>query len=128
MFLLLWLAGWSVAGWKVLTQTFSKGSPQHYAAFSLLWLAAWALGEFLVAATIIWSLLGRTTDVLEPSTLGIIERVSGYPIRSRSFGTTHVRNLQFVPAVNRRQSALCFQSGYKQFASPHRLETRRPRP
>lgn len=114
LFFLVWLAGWSLAGRQVIVETFTKhNSP----AFNLLWLVGWAAGECLVTASIIWSLTGRTTFVLDPYKVQIIRRVMGIQLDKREFAPADIRNLRYMPAGNRGrrsyQSKISFEANDK---------------
>jgi hypothetical protein len=117
LFFCVWLAGWSIAGRQVFLQTFTEGTLNSYRTFNLLWMFGWAAGECFVGAAIIWAVLGRITVVIDPSVLEITHRIAGFPVRSRSFPTSEVRNLRYVPSSgggrSRRESAICFESADK---------------
>jgi hypothetical protein len=110
LFYVVWLAPWSVAGWRVSVDIFIK---HDLSVFNLFWLPVWALGECFVAALIIWRLTGSTTVVLDPSQLDITRRSMGIQIDKRTFRCADVRNLRYIPAGNRGRRSLPSQIGFE---------------
>jgi hypothetical protein len=123
LFFVVWLAGWSVAGWHVILDALSKPNVQP---FNLLWLVGWAAGECFVIASVVWSLAGNTTLMLDSSTLEINRRIAGIQLDRRSFATTSVHNLRYIPAANRGRrsygSQICFEADGKTRAFASKIE------
>lgn len=120
LFFIAWLAMWSLAGWHIIMQTFTKHDAP---VFNMLWLVGWAAAECFVIASIIWSLAGHTTLILDAYVLEITRRIAGIQLDTRSFATSNVHNLRYMPAGNRGRrsygSQICFEADCKtrKFAS-----------
>jgi len=100
----LWLILWCGAGWLAWTRIHQT---HHVAAnIPLIWLVGWAAGVVFMTASILWSLTGGTTLVLNPRNLEITRQMMGMQVGTRSYANADVRNLRFIPNMIRGRSNL----------------------
>jgi hypothetical protein len=100
----LWLLLWLGAGWLAWTRIHQI----HHAAANipLIWLVGWAVGLVFMTASILWSLTGRSTLVLNSYQLQISRQMIGLQLGTRSYANADVRNLRFIPNMIRGRSNL----------------------
>jgi hypothetical protein len=100
----VWLTLWCGAGWLALNRIHQA----HHAATNipLIWLVGWAAGVVFMTASILWSLTGSSTLVLNPRNLEITRQMIGMQVGTRSYANADVRNLRFIPNMIRGRSNL----------------------
>lgn len=70
VFLLIALAGWSMAGFVSVSMLFgSFGGPPAFSVFIAVWCSLWAAGWVAIAAGIVWMLAGREILILRDGVL-----------------------------------------------------------
>ena len=70
VFLLIALAGWSMAGFVSVSMLFgSFGGPPAFSIFIAVWCSLWAAGWAAIAASIVWMLAGREILILRDGVL-----------------------------------------------------------
>jgi hypothetical protein len=94
-FLCLWLALFGGIGGALEFKAFNEGDPS---TFMLIWGLAWLVGVGVGAGLLIWSLGGRTMLLLNQTEMTIQHRVMGFEWDKRTYATSQVCNLRYVPS------------------------------
>jgi hypothetical protein len=94
LFLTGWLAFWLYAGARIIGKMLAGDDQSSWA---LVWLVGWAAGACFAGCWLIWSVGGRTTLSLDPAEMRIQRRVFGIEWDTRSYRTSSVHNLRYIP-------------------------------
>jgi hypothetical protein len=113
-FLVIWLCGWTFAGFSVLKSLTNTG----FQPFLLIWMCAWVLGEAFALATLCWMFTGKEILRVVGSDLEIGYVLLGLATRKLYRGS-EIRDLMSceTPALSfNRYSQL-----YPPFLTPNRI-------
>ncbi len=97
LFMIVWLAGWSVGEFFALWGIFGSGSPFAVDLFLLVWVTAWTFGGVIVWSVVAWQLFGVEKLFLIDGGGIVTERGFGPFTRRRVFPVEKVTEVGLPP-------------------------------
>lgn len=97
LFLIVWLAGWSVGEFFALWGLFGSSSPFAVDLFLLVWVTAWTFGGLVVWSVVAWQLFGVEKLFLIDGGAIVTERGFGPFTRRKVFPVEKVTEVGYAP-------------------------------